>query len=177
MVSSGTSTRRSTIATSTMPFGPPFFHSRFLHHPASSAASKSTQTDAQVPEGTPVFTPGTELAEEFAELKPTGNEAVVKKIHPGSFAETNLDSLLQKGGIKRLVLVGYMSHVCVSTTARQAAQRGYDVLVVEDAIGDRDVPGASAEQLVQVRIASVFCGVHRHCRGAEQRCAKFGDKC
>lgn len=51
-----------------------------------------------------------------------------------------------------------MSHVCVSTTARQAAQRGYDVLVAEDAIGDRDVPGASAEQLVQVRIASAFCG-------------------
>ncbi|EJT48557.1 hypothetical protein A1Q1_02465 [Trichosporon asahii var. asahii CBS 2479] len=109
----------------------------------------------QVPEGTPVFTPGTELAEEFAELKPTGNEAVVKKIHPGSFAETNLDSLLQKGGIKRLVLVGYMSHVCVSTTARQAAQRGYDVLVVEDAIGDRDVPGASAEQLVQTVCAEL----------------------
>lgn len=97
-----------------------------------------------------MFTPGTELAEEFAELKPAANEPVVSKQHPGSFAGTNLEELLQKTGLKRLLCVGYMSHVCVSTTVRQAAQRGYDVLVAEDAIGDRDIPGASAEQLVKV---------------------------
>jgi nicotinamidase-related amidase len=34
-----------------------------------------------------------------------------------------------------------MAHVCVSTTARAAAERGYDVLLAEDAIGDRDIPG------------------------------------
>jgi nicotinamidase-related amidase len=37
----------------------------------------------------------------------------------------------------------------VSTTARQAAQRGYDVLLAEDAIGDRNIPGASADQVVK----------------------------
>lgn len=124
-----------------------------------------------------MFTPGTELAEEFPELQPTGNEAVVKKQHPGSFADTNLDSLLKKTGLNKLLLTGYMSHVCVSTTARQAAQRGYDVLVAEDAIGDRDVPGASAEQLVQVRIAFAFCGLYGLHRGAEQRCAESGGEC
>lgn len=108
------------------------------------------QLTPQVPEGTPVFTPGTELAEEFEELKPKDGEAVVNKKHPGSFAETNLDELLKKTGLKRVLCVGYMAHVCVSTTVREGAQRGYDVLVAQDAIGDRDIPGASAEQLVEV---------------------------
>ena len=39
------------------------------------------------------------------------------------------------------MLVGYMAHVCVSTTARQAAERGYEVVIVSDAVGDRDIPG------------------------------------
>ena len=44
----------------------------------------------------------------------------------------------------------WKAHVCVSTTARQAAERGYDVIVVKDAIGDRDIPGMKAEALVEV---------------------------
>lgn len=46
------------------------------------------------------------------------------------------------------------SHVCVSTTARAGNDLGYDVLVVSDAVGDRDIPGVFAEQLIPVRI---FC--------------------
>lgn len=42
-----------------------------------------------------------------------------------------------------------------STTARQAAERGYDVVVVEDAVGDRDIPGAKAEDLVRVVLAEL----------------------
>ncbi|WOO77176.1 putative isochorismatase family protein YddQ [Vanrija pseudolonga] len=105
----------------------------------------------QVPEGTPVFTPGTELAEEFDELKPAGgpNETVVVKKFPGSFAETNLDDIVKKTGLKKLVLVGYMAHVCISTTARQAAQRGYDVLIAGDAVGDRDIPGATGAEVTK----------------------------
>ncbi len=37
-----------------------------------------------------------------------------------------------------------MAHVCVSTTARQAAERGYDVILAKGAIGDRDIPGVDA---------------------------------
>jgi nicotinamidase-related amidase len=42
-----------------------------------------------------------------------------------------------------------MAHVCVSTTARQAAERGYDVVLVKEAIGDRDIPGVKAAELVE----------------------------
>ena len=68
---------------------------------------------------------------------------------PGSFTGTNLDELLKQGGKKKVVLTGYMAHVCVSTTARQAAERGYDVILPREAIGDRDIPGAKAEDVVE----------------------------
>lgn len=42
------------------------------------------------------------------------------------------------------------AHVCVSTTAREAARFGYDVLLPEDAIGDRDIPGASGAEVTRV---------------------------
>lgn len=48
------------------------------------------------------------------------------------------------------MLAGYMAHVCVSTTARQAAERGWDVVVVREAVGDRDIPGVEAGELVRV---------------------------
>jgi len=48
------------------------------------------------------------------------------------------------------VLTGYMAHVCVSTTARQAAEKGYDVLLAEEAVGDRDIPGVSGEEVTRV---------------------------
>ena len=101
------------------------------------------------PSGAPVFTPDTPLAQEFAELKPEKGEHVVSKQVPGSFTGTNLDKLLEEGGKKKVVLTGYMAHVCVSTTARQAAERGYDVILAREAIGDRDIPGAKAADVVE----------------------------
>lgn len=60
------------------------------------------------PAGAPVFTPGTDLAEEFDELKPQAGESVVPKQHPGSFTGTNLQELLEATGRKKVVLTGYM---------------------------------------------------------------------
>ncbi|KAF2094153.1 putative isochorismatase family hydrolase [Rhizodiscina lignyota] len=108
----------------------------------------------QVPSGAPVFTPDTPLAKEFDELTPKGSEAVVVKQHPGSFSGTQLDEILKKRGDagKKVVLTGYMAHVCVSTTARQAAERGYDVLLAKEAIGDRNIPGATAKEVVEMSL-------------------------
>jgi nicotinamidase-related amidase len=60
------------------------------------------------PEGAPLFTPGTELAEEFEEVKAKEGEEVVWKNFPGSFAETKLQAILEGWGVKKVVLVGYM---------------------------------------------------------------------
>ena len=63
-----------------------------------------------VPDGAPVFTPGTKLAEEFDELAPKEGEKVVKKHHPSAFAETDLHEHLGGG---KIVLTGYM--VCCNS--------------------------------------------------------------
>ena len=101
------------------------------------------------PDGAPVFTPGTALAAEFSELKPESGEHTLSKTVPGSFTGTQLGEILERGGRKKVVLTGYMAHVCVSTTARQAAERGYEVVLPREAIGDRDIPGAKAEEVVE----------------------------
>jgi nicotinamidase-related amidase len=102
------------------------------------------------PEGTPVFTPGTDLVKEFEELTSKEGEKVIEKHHPSSFAGTDLDAFLKKEGKNKIVLTGYMAHVCVSTTARAGAELGYDVILAEDAIGDRDIPGAKADEVVKM---------------------------
>jgi len=68
---------------------------------------------------------------------------LISKQFPSSFAQTDLHSYLQGLGDagKKIVLTGYMAHVCVSTTARAGDELGYQVLLAEDAIGDRDIPG------------------------------------
>lgn len=80
---------------------------------SSSSATRIVHVLHQVPDGAPIFTPGTDLAEEFEELKPQEGEKVVKKLHPSAFAETELDGLLKKDGVegKKVVLVGYMVYV------------------------------------------------------------------
>ena len=111
----------------------------------------------EVPQGAPVFTPDTALAQEFDELAPRGNEKVVTKHFPSSFAKTDLDAYLKGLGDvgKKIVLVGYMAHVCVSTTARAGSELGYDVLVVKDAVGDRDIPNVGADTLVSVVLSEL----------------------
>jgi nicotinamidase-related amidase len=54
------------------------------------------------------------------------------------------------GQIKILNSKNEQAHNCVSSTSRFGAEMGYEVSVVKDAIGDRDVPGATAKQLVDV---------------------------
>jgi nicotinamidase-related amidase len=112
----------------------------------------------KTPSGAPVFTPDTPLAEIFDVLKPKESESVISKQHPGSFTGTNLEELIEKSGKKQVVLAGYMAHICVSTTARQAAERGYDVILAREAIGDRDIPGIKAEELVNTVLKELADG-------------------
>ncbi|KAL1958701.1 hypothetical protein VTO42DRAFT_4044 [Malbranchea cinnamomea] len=109
----------------------------------------------QTPAGAPVFTQGTPLAEEFEELKPIDREKVITKNFPSAFGKTDLHEFLQGLGAKKIVLVGYMAHVCVSTTARAGAELGYDVLVAQDGVGDRDIPGYAGDELSKVALTEL----------------------
>lgn len=69
------------------------------------------------------------------ELKPLPGEHVLRKTTIGAFASTNIDSLLRALGCEQLYLTGVSTNMCVETTAREAADRGYLVTLVEDACG------------------------------------------
>ncbi|MCW5641687.1 MAG: cysteine hydrolase [Rhodoferax sp.] len=69
------------------------------------------------------------------ELKPRAGEHVLRKTTIGAFASTAIDSLLRALGCEQLYLCGISTNMCVETTAREAADRGYLVTLVEDACG------------------------------------------
>lgn len=69
------------------------------------------------------------------ELKPNPDEPVIDKPGKGAFYATDFDSVLKNSGIKQLVVCGVTTEVCVNTTVREANDRGYDCLVLEDCVG------------------------------------------
>lgn len=75
-----------------------------------------------------------------ADLAPLPGEAVVEKTAPSAFTRTNLAEVLDAGGRRPLVVMGAMTHMCVSSTLRVAAEYGYVSCLVADACATRDLP-------------------------------------
>ncbi len=67
------------------------------------------------------------------ELRPLSDEMIIDKAGRGAFANTEFEHLLRLRGIKNLVLIGVTTDVCVSTTMREANDRGFDCVILEDA--------------------------------------------
>ena len=65
-------------------------------------------------------------------LEPLPDEAVVNKTTYGGFASTGLDVALRNLGIETLVIGGVVTNRCVETTAREATDRGYRSIVIDD---------------------------------------------
>jgi biuret amidohydrolase len=66
------------------------------------------------------------------ELAPLPDEVVITKPGKGAFYATPLGVLLQERGITHLLITGVTTEVCVQTTMREANDRGYECLMVED---------------------------------------------
>ncbi|WP_375789198.1 cysteine hydrolase family protein [Bradyrhizobium sp. Pha-3] len=75
-----------------------------------------------------------------AALKPRAGEIVIEKQLPNAFAGTDLNAQLAATGRKELVLAGFMTHMCVSSTARAALDLGFRTTIDADSCATRDLP-------------------------------------
>ncbi len=87
----------------------------------------------------PAFVPGSEGAQIQAAVAPHEGEPVILKNQVNAFLGTPLKSLLEGLGVRELVVVGAMSHMCVDAAVRAAADLGFAVTVIHDACATLDL--------------------------------------
>lgn len=73
-------------------------------------------------------------------VAPVDDETVIVKAFPSAFEQTELDAELKRRGIENVVYVGFMTHMCVNSTARASFNRGYANTVVAAATATRTIP-------------------------------------
>jgi nicotinamidase-related amidase len=99
----------------------------------------------------PIFREGSHGWELHPEIARRTPDHLVEKTLPGTFTGTPLESILAAAAVDTVTIAGYMTHMCVDTTARQAAHRGLAVEILNDATGTLALENsggkASAEEL------------------------------
>jgi nicotinamidase-related amidase len=73
---------------------------------------------------------------------PGAGEKILEKSLPNAFAKTTLQLDIQATGKNSLILAGFMTHMCVSATARSALDHGYQTTIAADAVATRALPDA-----------------------------------
>ncbi|MBP7371313.1 MAG: cysteine hydrolase [Opitutaceae bacterium] len=90
--------------------------------------------------GAPLFDPAGAQIEIMPSLKPQDGEPVLIKHLPNSFTGTELAAVLRTTGRKHVIVVGFMTHMCVSTTARATLDQGFSCTLVANGCATRDLP-------------------------------------
>lgn len=119
------------------------------------------------PANGPLFAEGSKFAEFHKDLQPSSADTVITKATPSSFVGTELDKDLKQKGIKTLIVAGLMTHMCVSSTARDAVPLGYSVIIPEDATATRDlatwdhkvIDHATLQRAALAGVADVFAEI------------------
>lgn len=107
--------------------------------------ASATAPPTLCPKGSPTY----EIREE---LKPSASELVIDKNTGSAFNSSSIDYHLWAMGIQNLVICGIATARCVENTARDAADKGYNVILVEDACGDRIVDNHQATMHTFARV-------------------------
>jgi nicotinamidase-related amidase len=81
-----------------------------------------------------------EIGQIVDRVAPAGEERVIVKHFPDAFVQTDLDDRLKGAAMQNLVLAGFMTHMCVNSTARGAFNLGYAPTVVAGATATRSLP-------------------------------------
>jgi len=98
--------------------------------------------------------PGNQI---IAALEPAAPEIVVDKPGKGAFFATGLHERLQERRISHLVVMGVTTEVCVQTSLREANDRGYDCLLLEDCT-ESYFPAFKAATLEMIRAQGAIVG-------------------
>ncbi|AFL51315.1 nicotinamidase-related amidase [Sinorhizobium fredii] len=102
--------------------------------------------------------PGTAI---LPELAPVVGETVIEKPGKGAFHATPLDDILKERRIAQLIFAGVTTEVCVQTTMREANDRGYECLLVEEAT-ESYFPEFKAATLAMIRAQGAIVGWTAH---------------
>ena len=94
------------------------------------------------------------------EVAPKAGEPVIVKNYPSAFVGTDLQAKLEATGVKDLILCGFMTHMCVNSTARSAFNLGFRPTIVAATTATRDLPGpdgsvVSASHIQMASLAAV----------------------
>ena len=87
--------------------------------------------------GATFFVPGTPGAEIHESVRPWSGESLFQKHFPSAFRETPLLEHLRNEKISRLAIAGMMTHMCIDTTTRAAADLGFACQLAQDACATR----------------------------------------
>ena len=104
-----------------------------------------------------ILVAGEDGADIIPKLAPIEGELVIDKPGKGAFYATPLSDHLAQKGITKLILAGVTTEVCVQTTMREANDRGFDCLLIEDAT-ESYFPAFKAATLDMIRAQGGIVG-------------------
>lgn len=119
------------VLTAARTAGVPIFYSRILVYPRPGLSGVNAPVFRMLAPDT--FKVGTWGAQILDAVTPQGDEVVLDRTRMSVFNGTGIDSMLRNLGVRSLIIVGAWTNMAVEHTARDAADHGYEVALVQDA--------------------------------------------